>query len=56
MKKSKFTEIKTRQGKQYLCIVLDLVDHRVVGMVHASSAGSTDGCSCRADGRTTAPR
>jgi putative transposase len=25
------TEIKTREGKLYLCIVLDLFDHRVVG-------------------------
>jgi putative transposase len=25
------TEIKTKEGKLYLCIVLDLFDHRVVG-------------------------
>ena len=37
------TEIKTDEGKLFLCIVLDLFDHRVGGWFHAPSPGSRYG-------------
>ncbi len=50
------TEIKTRQGKLYLCIVLDLYDQRIVGIVNARSTGPSDGDPGCADGGLAAAR